>query len=261
MIDHEPDPLRRIPTKHAAEISADVGSVLRAARLKRGASLEAVAAQTRISKRLLEALENDRFEEFPAAVYLQGFLKGYCEHLEVDFNEVWARIEAATTAPAAAPANAPAGPNAPASGSSTSSAATKDHPARAEESSSMTILAVLLLVAATVGLGIWLANDRAPAPEDSSRLQARPKALLPLPRAEPSKLALRAGRDAWIQASVDGEKVFEGRLPRGASLEWNPSRSVGLRTTAAASLQLSLNGASIALPPPTPEGEYRIDIP
>ncbi len=108
-LEQEPDPLRRIPVKHTADLKAEIGSVLRAARLKRGQSLEAVAQQTRISKRFLEALENDRFEQFPAVVYLRGFLKGYCEHLEVDFEALWAKLEEAQAA--AAPA---ADPNAPA---------------------------------------------------------------------------------------------------------------------------------------------------
>lgn len=88
-LDKEPDPLRRIPTKHTTALRAEIGPILRAARLKRGQSLEAVAQQTRISKRFLEALEENRFEQFPAVVYLRGFLKGYCEHLDVNFEEIW----------------------------------------------------------------------------------------------------------------------------------------------------------------------------
>ena len=52
-LEQEPDPLRRIPTKHTAALRAEIGPILRAARLKRGQSLEAVAQQTRISKRFL----------------------------------------------------------------------------------------------------------------------------------------------------------------------------------------------------------------
>ena len=54
------DPLRKIPTKYAPEAKADIGSSLKAARVKKGASLDAVSQQTRISKRFLEALEANR---------------------------------------------------------------------------------------------------------------------------------------------------------------------------------------------------------
>ncbi|MDP3542790.1 MAG: helix-turn-helix transcriptional regulator, partial [Elusimicrobiota bacterium] len=112
-LDKEPDPLRRIPTKHPTALRAEIGPILRAARLKRGQSLEAVAQQTRISKRFLEALEDNRFEQFPAVVYLRGFLKSYCEHLDVNFEEIWGMLNA-TPAPEqpaeAAPAEASATP-------------------------------------------------------------------------------------------------------------------------------------------------------
>ncbi|MBU6430493.1 MAG: helix-turn-helix domain-containing protein, partial [Cyanobacteria bacterium REEB65] len=69
------DPLRKIPTKHAPEVKADIGSALKAARTRKGATLEAVGQHTRIPKKFLDALENNRFEEFPALAYLRGFLK------------------------------------------------------------------------------------------------------------------------------------------------------------------------------------------
>jgi hypothetical protein len=43
-------------------------------------------------------------------------------------------------------------------------------------------------------------------------------------------------------------------------MDWTPSKSVSLRTTAPASLQLTVNGAPQALANPTPDGEYRIEI-
>src|SRR5579883_848902 len=86
---NERDPLRKIPTKHAPEPKADIGSTLRAAREKRGHTLEAVSQQTRISRRFLEALEKNRFDEFPALAYLRGFLKSYCDYLELEFEPLW----------------------------------------------------------------------------------------------------------------------------------------------------------------------------
>ncbi len=67
------DALRQIQSKHVPTLKTEIGAVLKAARLKKGLAVEAVARQTRISKKFLEALEADRFEEFPALVYLRGF--------------------------------------------------------------------------------------------------------------------------------------------------------------------------------------------
>ena len=265
MIEHEPDPLRRIPTKHTAEVHVEVGAVLRAARLKRGQSLEAVAQQTRIPKRYLESLENDRLDEFPAFVYMRGFLKGYCEHLDVSFDELWAKIqppaaEASAAPAAAAPAPKPAA--APASsfnpGGKAHTAAPASHVQRTPGGSSATG-AVLFALALTAGLGVWLFKDRHTAAV-ARPAESTPRALLPLPRTSEPKVGLRAVDDAWVRVTVDDNVAFEGRLPRGGAMEWKPARSVSIRTTAPASLQLTVNGAPQALASPTADGEYRIEV-
>lgn len=279
MIENEPDPLRRIPTKRPTEIKAAVGAVLRAARLKRGLSLEAVAQQTRISKRFLQALEEDRFDEFPAFVYMRGFMKSYCEHLDVPFAELWAQIQPASApetpaAPlnsaSAAPAPKPA-PRTPAPGAprpSPTPAPSQGHALtprphvapHAPEHAASAAGAVTLAAALAVGLGVFLLKDRGPAPS-ARPAEATPRALLPLPRAAEQKVALRAVDDAWVRAEVDGSVVFEGRVPRGAVMEWKPSRGVVLRTTAPSSLALTVNGAPKPLGAPAPDGAYRIDVP
>jgi len=265
MIDNEPDPLRRIPVKHAAEIRAEIGSVLREARTKRGVSLETVAQQTRISKRYLEAMENDRFGEFPAIVYLRGFLKGYCEYLEVDFAELWSKIEvpspeeaaaqtaASATATASVPASRAATTRPPAAHSRNASQAEAD-----ASSSSGSMFLILFCVAAAIGLGIWLASDRK-LPEISSP-ETTPKALMPMPRTVEPTISLRAVDDAWVQASVDAAVVFEGRVPRGTAMEWKPAKSVSLRTTSSEAIRVSVNGAPTPLPAPLPDGSYRFDV-
>ena len=283
MIENEPDPLRRIPTKRPAEIHAAVGAVLRAARLKRGLSLEAVAQQTRISKRFLEALEEDRFDEFPAFVYMRGFLKGYCEHLDVPFAELWAQIQPAappeTPRPAlnsasAAPTPKPAAKPAPATPAPSVHAPTPAPRPTSEHGHALTPRphtspdkaahgpsaagAITLAVALAIGLGIFILKDRSAA---SRPAETTPRVLMPMPRTVDPKISLRALDDAWVRARVDGAVVFEGRLPRGASMDWKPSREVSLRTTAPSSLQVTVNGAVKPLTVPTSDGEYRIDVP
>ena len=250
MNEQEPDP-RPVPAKQAEDIRAEVGAALRAARLKRGQSLEAVAQQTRIPKRYLEFLENGRFDEFPAAVYMRGFLKGYCDHLDAPFDEYWAKIQPPRAE--AAPETKPK----PLSASSPSPAAASHAPHAPGGSSAAG--AVLFALALAVGLGVWLFKDRRPAA--AARPPAStPRALLPLARTTEPKIGLRAVDDAWVRVTVDDNVAFEGRLPRGGAMEWKPARSVSLRTTAPSSLQFTVNGAPQALANPTPDGEYRIEV-
>lgn len=283
MIENEPDPLRRIPTKRPAEIKAAIGSVLKTARMKRGLSLEAVAQQTRIPKRFLEALEEDRFDEFPAFVYMRGFLRGYCDHLDVNFEELWSKIQpveeaqaaaAAVAAPAApapktsapkaaAPAPTPAPKAAHAPTPSAGHALTprpQTHENKAAHGSSATG-AIVLAVALAIGLGVLVLRDKG-SDKQAKPAESTPRVLMPMPHAagEATTVSLRAVDDAWIRASVDGAVVFEGRVPRGATMEWKPQHGVALRTTAPGSLQVSVNGVAKPLTAPTPDGEYRLDV-
>jgi cytoskeletal protein RodZ len=272
MIEHEPDPLRRIPTKHTIDAHVEIGAILRAARLKRGQSIDAVAQQTRIPKRYLESLENDRLDEFPAFVYMRGFLKGYCEHLDVPFDELWAKVQPPADAPtepgspAAAPkpsASTTPAPSAPTSAASSSGGhaprpqnSTVHSPAKGDSSATG---AIVFALAAALALCVWMMKAHRPAAAVKPA-ESTPRALMPMPRATEPKVVLRAIDDAWVRVSVDDATVFEGRLPRGAVQEWKPARTVVLRTTAPSSLQLTVNGAPQALNNPSSDGEYRIEV-
>ncbi len=272
MIDNEPDPLRRIPIKRPAEIHADVGSILREERLRRGHSLEAVAQQSRIPKRYLEALENDRLDEFPAFVYMRGFLKAYCEHLELPFEQMWSKIvtpvadpaPVATTSPSVAvvasqPTHSPA---------ATRTARAADHAAHhapspraaAEPTEPASATgAILFALALFIGLAVWMLNDRRP-PAPTHDPENTPRALRPLPRSVETKITLHAIEDAWVRVLVDDVVVFEGRIPRGATMDWKPVRGVSLYTTSPTSLQMTMNGSPLALSQASPHGEYRLDV-
>ena len=58
-----------------------IGPLLRERRLELKLSLNEVAAQTRIRKTYIEALEEGRFEELPGRVYVIGFLQNYARAL------------------------------------------------------------------------------------------------------------------------------------------------------------------------------------
>lgn len=61
-----------------------IGATLRERRLELGISFEEVVAKTRVRQSYLEALEQERFEEFPGDAYLRGYLKGYAECLGLE---------------------------------------------------------------------------------------------------------------------------------------------------------------------------------
>ncbi|MFH1283723.1 MAG: helix-turn-helix domain-containing protein [bacterium] len=64
----------------------DIGKTLKSQRVKSSISLEGVNRDTKISIIYLEALESNRFDKFPAEVYLIGNIKKYAEYLGLDSN-------------------------------------------------------------------------------------------------------------------------------------------------------------------------------
>lgn len=64
------------------------GQDLKRIRTTLGVPLVRIFLQTRITIATLEAIEDDRFDRLPPAVYLKGFLKLYAQYLQIDANTV-----------------------------------------------------------------------------------------------------------------------------------------------------------------------------
>jgi Helix-turn-helix domain len=72
---------------------------LREGRNARGLSVEDVARVTRIQQRTLERLEEGRFEELPADVFVRGFIRNYARCVGIDPQEALARYGDCGVAP------------------------------------------------------------------------------------------------------------------------------------------------------------------
>ncbi|HFC96973.1 MAG TPA: hypothetical protein ENJ40_00745 [Thermosulfurimonas dismutans] len=68
-----------------------LGAYLREIRERQGLSLPEIAAETKISCRFLEAIEEERWEELPGEVYIVGYLRAYAEAVGLDPGDVLAR--------------------------------------------------------------------------------------------------------------------------------------------------------------------------
>lgn len=71
-----------------------IASELKAQRENRKISLAQIAADTRISMRHLQSLEEGRFNDLPGGMYNRAFIRAYCESLELDQGEILQRYEA-----------------------------------------------------------------------------------------------------------------------------------------------------------------------
>src|SRR5579863_2566159 len=64
------------------------GENLKREREMRGVSLEEMSETTKISVRLLRALEQDHFAELPGGVFTRSFIRAYAQYLGLDEEHV-----------------------------------------------------------------------------------------------------------------------------------------------------------------------------
>ena len=77
-----------------------VGETLRRERLRRNLELEQIAHELRISRRFLEAIEEERFDRLPGPVFAKSFVRQYARVLGLDEQELAAQVQRATDAAA-----------------------------------------------------------------------------------------------------------------------------------------------------------------
>jgi cytoskeletal protein RodZ len=70
-----------------------IGDYLKTERETRRLSIEEVSSTTRIPRRTLESLEDDRFEDLPSGVFVRGFIKAYASAVDISADEVLARFD------------------------------------------------------------------------------------------------------------------------------------------------------------------------
>ena len=253
------------------------GAWLRSQRIGRGIELRTIADASKISLRYLEALEQDRFEILPAAVFAKGFLRQYSRFVGLDPEEVVnffmsARRESENEKqPDVVPGRT-----------------------RSRISTSIFVATVVLVVAGLVLLVGWLADfsqarrDAAVAtsgdatgdagfggrpvdelaepalePGDPPVAEADPSSGEPapdpgtggradaeMPSAEPGaplRVTLDFTGDCWVEASVDGDSAASGLRVQGESLQLAAIEKVDLKLGNAKMVEIELNGRPFPL--------------
>ena len=225
----------------------DIGSLLAITRKKKALTLEEAARVTRLPKRLLIALEENRPGEFPALVYYRGSLESYCIFLDLDFESLWREMGPDPAAPAA-PAPAPGGEEAASHWGSPSSDGGAGLPRVAQPLLiPIGIFALLLAAAALVRLTTQSSSQKPPA-----RPASPPALLEPVTQARPAapqglELRVEPRQDAWVRLRVDKKLVFEGRLPAGTVKTWDAVESFWIRTPTPQRLRVWVSGKEVDL--------------
>ncbi|MHB2025785.1 MAG: helix-turn-helix domain-containing protein [Elusimicrobiota bacterium] len=221
------------------------GRILREARVRKGDTLNEASRGTRVPKKLIEAIEENRREDFAAPIYFSGFLKIYCDYLSVDFDSLWddASKGAAESPSCAVPSDSPID---------------KANPGQSppDQSHRIIIAGSLIALAAAALLVRWAAR-RAHLPREIPSLDAGGSSH---DRADyRMKLTVIFHRSAWLSVIADGKSAFNGRIDRGAMRKWKARRSLFIKTNSPKAFDLMLNGEPYLLPKPDAENRYKIE--
>jgi len=185
-----------------------VGERLRVAREEKGLSLEDIAAQTRIPRRHLEAIETADWDRLPAPTYTIGFARSYASAVGLDRTEVADQLRGEMgrqrSMPTASEVFEPADP--------------------ARTMPKGLVIGAILAVIALVVLMSWLNRRSLEQPDDTANSVAAPAEAPQQPAAPPPAAAaqgpvvLTASEAVWLQvAEKGGATLFSGTLQPGQS--------------------------------------------
>lgn len=210
-----------------------LNEILKARREEKRISLHSAHKETKISLIYLESLEAGRWEVFPAAVYLLGFLRKYAAYLGLDPDEIIRLYQKELESVQAKAVEQ----------------SKRESQIKKQEDSRHRLKAVVLLFFILLLGGWWLFTiARSPQQEKKKldRLLVKKKLSTPsLFETESLNLKVQVVERVWIRIVGDKKLLFEGFLPPGYNHSWNAKNEFMLRIGNVHSIRLALNGHSI----------------
>jgi Helix-turn-helix domain/Domain of unknown function (DUF4115) len=211
-----------------------LGEFLRRERELRHISLDDVAERTKISRRYLEAIEEERYDRLPGETFVRGFIRSYAQSVGLDPEDTLLIYNHSRMVhDVASPRTEPLSP---------------DRRAWHER------FLLWLLVAGVVVVGGVLVS--------AVGLLDRPNALhwAPSPRPEtaqmlspgaPLILTVIADSDTWLRVTIDERESQDLLLRAGQSTKWIGRERFVLSIGNARATHLRLNGRELTIPQPT----------
>jgi cytoskeleton protein RodZ len=220
-------------------MSISIGEELRTARITRGLTIEQISAVTRISPRIVRAIEADDLQSVPGGVFIRGFLRMYAREVDLDPEDVVKRFRARfdPAPPTAAVADADEDPE------------PLDAASRSTDLGQLAAIG-LIVIAAAAYLGIHRTNDGAPErmspPRADLAVATAGFAGAPRPVALESpelSIDLNATGPCWVEATADGVGRVHRLMDAGDRATVTAQHEVMLRAGDPAALAFSVNGA------------------
>lgn len=230
--------------------AASVGATLRRLRLEKNLTVEQIAQDTKIHIKFIRALEEEHWAEFPARVYLEGFLKRYADLLGTSGEELLKILRPALQNEVKPGFSSPA-PREDRNGETTMT------PSASRP---------LWFLAVSAGLVMGLALVYVKLDERRARVEyvapVVPLAVpAPAPVAPPAPavhdVRLSATSPVWVRVWLDGKVKFEGILPATVEKAWTAEDSLRVMAGNPSILTVLVDGKPVTVQPGGPAGEIR----
>lgn len=233
------------------------GEELRRERLAREITLEEISSATKISMRVLKALEASDLDRLPAPAFTRGFIRSYAQHIGIDAEEkVCAYLadlakRADGTAPLAVPGRRKfwRGRGATAGmivGGVTAVLLVMGLIARPERHAAPRPEKPAPMRASKVELkNVTISNEPTPAvrqPEPAAPAEPAPSASQPDGRVS---LVLEFDQDSWTKLDTAGETVFVGMIRRGETRRFQSNGEFRITLGNAGGVRVTVNGKAL----------------
>jgi hypothetical protein len=213
-------------------VTADgFGEFLRRERELRHISLDDVAERTKISRRYLEAIEEEQYDRLPGETFVRGFIRSYAQSVGLDPADTLLRYNQAHVGPGVSPQR--------------TERTAPSRQARNERSLQWMLVAGMLVVGA-VFLGIVgvlegpnILRFTSTPPVDVGNTPTRGVPLI---------LTAIADADTWLRVTIDGQDVQEMLLRAGQAAKWMGQEHFVLSIGNARATRLRLNGRELTTP-------------
>lgn len=243
-----------------------VGDKLAAERRKQGKSINEVVAATNIMARLIDALENARYDELPSQAYVRGYIQSYAKFLGLEASPLLKEYEEDLGAgkPRTRLEEVPERTVVP----------MRDQLHHIPTQALLTIVVALV----AIGLVLWLVgsvlnrNDSPPPippATTTSTIEATETvpgvttdtvpgtgtvdpttdtsgtSILPTGDAFVLKVSVADGAASWLRVTVDGLKAYEGTLAGGQAKEWTVTQNAEVRIGKPSEVTVTRDGVTV----------------
>lgn len=215
-----------------------IGARLKQARESKKLSIEQAYNKTKIHVNILQALEEDRFQEY-SPIYIKSFLKIYSQFLGLDSNSIIQEFKEIYIPNSAEPARR----EKPKSKTDFPPLKFKFDPKLFKAiAAALTAIFLLFMLIFFVKFVKAKFSSRQPKQEQLKEEIVKPKPLSEERKPKFAKLSLRATENSWIQVKIDGKSFFQGTFKKNMAESWQAKEKIEFSVGNAGVIEAEING-------------------